>query len=164
MAAVTATFSERNPVRIGMTKRAFAAAWTSASYAGRFAPEQENVVWVVTKIQIGQGPGGCEQEETATVGPAPRFKIQPRPMPFHADGIEVVHAGAAEGTVAHRKARRFDNMGFNVEARAKAQNGSRVLWNIGLVKGDPHRINMVARLRLNPLRNSAARERGGLGL
>jgi hypothetical protein len=39
-------------------------------------------------------------------------------MPFHRNRIEVIHAGAAEGAIGRGKARRFDYVGFDAEARA----------------------------------------------
>jgi hypothetical protein len=52
--------------------------------------------------------------------------------------VEIVHAGAAKMPVGNRKARRLDDMGRNIQARAQAQNRSGVLRDIGLEEGYLH--------------------------
>jgi hypothetical protein len=39
-------------------------------------------------------------------------------MSFHRNRIEVIHAGAAEGAIGCREASRFNDVGFDSEARA----------------------------------------------
>jgi hypothetical protein len=54
--------------------------------------------------------------------------------------------------VGHRKTRRFDNMGFHIQARAKTQNRPGVLGDVGLEKCDPHTL-MVRRGAMKCLNN-----------
>src|SRR5580700_7661556 len=68
----------------------------------------------------------------------PSFKIAPRAVPHDRHGIEIVHAGTAEGAVGGRESGRLDDVGLDSEARAQPQYGSRVLRDIGLIKGDAH--------------------------
>ena len=50
--------------------------------------------------------------------------------------VEIIHAGAAEGPVGDRKARRFDDMGGHIQAGAQPQNRPGVLGDVGLEKRD----------------------------
>ena len=52
--------------------------------------------------------------------------------------IEVVHAGAAEGAVGDREARRLDDVRFDTETGGKPQDGPGVLGDVGLEQRDPH--------------------------
>ena len=51
--------------------------------------------------------------------------------------IEIVHAGAAEGAVGGREARRLDDVRFDAEAGGKPQDGPGVLGDIGLKQRNP---------------------------
>ena len=55
--------------------------------------------------------------------------------------VEIVHAGAAEVPVGHRKAGGLDDMGRHAEARAKAQNRPGVLGDVGLEKRNLHDVD-----------------------
>ncbi len=57
-------------------------------------------------------------------------------MAHDGDGVEIVHAGAAEGAVGDREPGRLDNVRFNPEAGAQPQNRAGILRNIGLIEGD----------------------------
>jgi hypothetical protein len=50
------------------------------------------------------------------------------------DLVEIVHAGAAEMPVGHRKSGGFDDMGGHIQARAETQNRTRILGDVGLEK------------------------------
>src|ERR1041385_7032809 len=52
--------------------------------------------------------------------------------------IEIIHAGAAEVAVGHRKARRLDDMRLDIQAGAQAQDGAGVLRNVGLEERNTH--------------------------
>src|ERR1043165_2408917 len=59
-------------------------------------------------------------------------------MPPQGHVIQVIHAGAAEGTVGDRKAGRLDDVRSDAKAGAKPQNRSRILSDIRLVKREMH--------------------------
>ena len=59
-------------------------------------------------------------------------------MPPQRDLIQIVHSGAAEGTVGDRKAGRLDDMRGNSETGAEPQNRPGILRNVGLVEGKLH--------------------------
>ena len=52
--------------------------------------------------------------------------------------VEIVHAGAAEVPVGHRKTGGFDDMSGHVKARAETKNGPGVLRDVGLEKRNLH--------------------------
>jgi hypothetical protein len=52
--------------------------------------------------------------------------------------IEVIHAGAAEGTIGGREASRLDDVRLHPQARAKAKYSAGVLRDVRLIKRDPH--------------------------
>ena len=63
----------------------------------------------------------------------------PRDVPGEVDAIEVIEHGAAETAVMeHEPAGLYDIRG-NLKAGSEAQNRSRVLGYVGLVKGEAHR-------------------------
>src|SRR3954468_8910451 len=59
-------------------------------------------------------------------------------MAGNRDLVEIVHSRPAEMPVRHRKPRRLNDMGGDVQAGAEAQDGARVLGDIGLIKGEVH--------------------------
>src|SRR5581483_1333910 len=69
---------------------------------------------------------------------APSLERVPIEMAHERNLIEVIHAGAPEGTVRDRKACRLDDMRLDAEASGEAQDRAGILRNIGLVKRDPH--------------------------
>ena len=54
------------------------------------------------------------------------------------DLIEVIHAGAAERTVAGGKARGLDDVRLEPEAGGETKNRARVLRNVGLKQRNAH--------------------------
>ncbi|MDE2164934.1 MAG: hypothetical protein KGJ66_01175 [Alphaproteobacteria bacterium] len=54
------------------------------------------------------------------------------------DAVEIIHRRAFQVTVVEQEAARFDDIDGDPEARAEAQDGARVLRNVGLVEGQPH--------------------------
>jgi hypothetical protein len=52
--------------------------------------------------------------------------------------VEVVHPRAAERTIGDRETGRLDDMRLDPQAGAKAENRAGILWDVRLVKGDPH--------------------------
>jgi hypothetical protein len=69
------------------------------------------------------------------------------------DVIEVVHSRPTEMPVRGRKAGRLDNVGGRAQARAQAQNRSRVLGDIGLEKRNLHGVE-ASEARVNVLNKS----------
>jgi hypothetical protein len=53
MAAATATLRERMPVRIGILKRASAGVVDRGRHSGRLPSEQQDVIFTIKKVEIG---------------------------------------------------------------------------------------------------------------
>ena len=62
-------------------------------------------------------------------------------MAHNGDLVEVVHARPTDMPVRDRKPGRFDDMGFDVEARTQTENCPGVLRYIRLEERDPHELN-----------------------
>ena len=137
MAAANATLIERKAGRIGITRRASAASWTDCGTPAVTA-EQEDVVRAIGVIEVGRAGAGGEHDEAAAVSAAPFLERRPVCVPRQRDLIEVVHAGAAKGTVGSREARRLDDMRLGAEAGAQPQHGAGVLRDVRFVEGKAH--------------------------
>ena len=59
-------------------------------------------------------------------------------MPGDARQVVIVHGGAADALVVEREAARFDDIERNGKAGGQADEGTEILRNIGLEKGDAH--------------------------
>src|SRR5262249_30386001 len=80
---------------------------------------------------------GKENEPRAGAG-APSLKRLPVDVTDDLDLTEVIHAGAAERTVAGRKARWLDDVRLEAEAGGETKNRARVLGNVGLKQRNAH--------------------------
>src|SRR6185503_8564057 len=80
----------------------------------------------------------------------PLFEFGPGSVARPTHPIEIVHAGAAEMAIGDGKSRRFDDVGGNVHAGAKPENGPGVLGNIGLKKRDLHSVVPILRSSQRP--------------
>ena len=81
------------------------------------------------------GHEGREQDRPETLLVPPLFEFRPGVMTLDGHLIEIIHAGAAEVQVRHRKAGRLDNMGLDIQAGAEPQNRPRVLRDVGAGTG-----------------------------
>ena len=91
-------------------------------------------------VEVAAFGGGRQQHQSQPLAPPPVLEGVKRAVPGDGNGVEVVHAGAAEGAVGDRKAGRLDDMGLDAQAGAEPQNRPGILGNVGLVEGDPHRL------------------------
>src|SRR5690242_15434703 len=89
-------------------------------------------------IEIRRGRPRGEQDEPQPPAAPPGFERRPGGVPGEVDLIEIVHAGAAEGAVAHRETGRLDQMRLQPQAGGQAENRAGVLRDVGLVEGDAH--------------------------
>ena len=108
------------PSRIGIRRRASAASWTSSGTPAELAAEQEDVVRLVAIVEIGKVRRGGEQNEPVSGPAAPVGKIAEGPVTYDGNGIQIVHAGAAEGPVGGGKAGGFDDVGLDAETGTQA--------------------------------------------
>jgi hypothetical protein len=85
-------------------------------------------------LEVGARRARGEENEPRGGAGAPGFETLPAGVPDNLDLTEVIHAGAAESTVAGRKARGLDDVRLNAEAGSETKNRARVLRDIGLIK------------------------------
>src|SRR5438874_1509080 len=106
-------------------------------HARGFPAEQQHVLRSERVLDIGHGPARGEENEPEVLSAPPRVERIPGDVPHQRDLLEIIHAGAAEGAIRHRKSRRFDDVRFDSEAGAQPQNGRGVRGNVGLKQRDP---------------------------
>src|SRR5258706_411434 len=70
--------------------------------------------------------------------PPPCVEGIPAIVTHQADMIEIVHAGATERAVGHRKSGRLDDMRLHAQTGAEPKNRSSVLRNVGLEQSNAH--------------------------
>src|SRR5262249_32140220 len=99
--------------------------------ARRRAAEQQDVAAPERVREIGAARARGEENEPRTGAGAPSLERLPVDVTDDLDLIEVIHAGAAERTVAGRKARGLDDVRLEAEAGGETKNRARVLGNVG---------------------------------
>ncbi len=103
-------------------------------HAGRLSAEQQHVAALERVRQIGVVRARGEENEPRAGAAAPRLERLPAGVTDERDLIEVIHAGAAERTVAGRKACRLDDVRLDAQAGGETKNRARVLGNVGLIE------------------------------
>src|SRR5215472_16112516 len=114
-------------------------------HAGRFSAEQQDVAAPERVRQIGAVRACGEENEPRAGAAAPRFERLPAGVTDKLDLVEVIHAGAAERTVAGGKARGLDDVRLEAEAGGETKNRPRVLRNVGLKQRNAHGPSFRAR-------------------
>ena len=97
-----------------------------------------DVARLVAVVEIGGRRAGREQHEAPALVCAPLREGVPGGVPLELHCIEIVHSGAAEGAIAGREPRRFDQVGFDGQAGRQSEDGAGILRDIGLEKGYRH--------------------------
>src|SRR5260221_7952067 len=99
-----------------------------------FAAEQQDVAAPKRVLEIGAARARGEDDEPRARAGTPSLERVPIGMPGDLDLTEVIHAGAAERTVAGRKACRLDDVRLDAQAGGETKNRARVLGNVGLIE------------------------------
>ena len=75
---------------------------------------------------------------SSTRAPACRGLPEGRPggLPYQGGLVQIVHAGPAEGGIAHHEARRLDDPAGEAETGAHPEDGGGIGGDVGLVEGD----------------------------
>src|SRR5262249_16011193 len=106
---------------------------------------QQHVAAPERVCQIGVVRARGEENEPRAGADAPRLERLPAGVTDELDLIEVIHAGAAERTVAGGKACGLDDVRLEAEAGGETKNRPRFLWNVGLKQRDAHGPSFRAR-------------------
>src|SRR6185312_9007929 len=144
-------FSGRHRCRYGDVQRT-AAAWHRdeqamvrlfmdvVGYAGRFAPEKQDIAGSEGKIRVGQGAFGGEEHEPPPFSGAPFLERRPIDMTRQRGHFEIIHAGALERPVGQVESRRLDQIHAERQAGRKAQDRAGIAGDIRLVERDAYRL------------------------
>ena len=137
-ATAMATLSERRPSAMGMRRRISAALCTVSGTPALSRPKQQHLVAGIGMVEVGPLGGSGQQYQGQPLLPPPGVELAKGAVPHDRHPVEIIHPGAAEGAVGHRKAGRFDDMRLDAQTGAQAQNRAGILRDVRLVKGDPH--------------------------
>ena len=83
-------------------------------------------------IEVAHAGMGGEHHKPQPGRLSPLLKCSPRDVPDNGHPVEIVHPGAAERAIGHRKSRGLYDMGLNSKARAEPQNCAGILRDVGL--------------------------------
>lgn len=105
-------------------------------YAGAFAPDHQDVAWLIGD-GIGRGLGlGGQQYQPALLGPPPGIELAPADMFPHARMVDVIEPRAGQRPGREGEARRVDDVNGGAQAGAEPDQGAGVVGNVGLVESE----------------------------